>query len=72
MSKKDQTILEIEKQLSEMKPGGKITIVGFGTFSVVRRDARTGRNPQTGQAIQIPAKNTVKFKAGKPLIELVN
>jgi len=47
--------------------GDKATLVGFGTFSVSERSARTGRNPQTGEEIQIPAKKVVKFKAGKEL-----
>ena len=49
------------------KKDGKITLVGFGTFSKSRRKARKGRNPQTGEAIKIKASNTVKFKAGKKL-----
>lgn len=48
-----------------LKKGDKVTLVGFGTFSVSKRSARTGRNPQTGASIKIPAKNVVKFKAGK-------
>lgn len=48
-----------------LKKGNKVTLVGFGTFSVSKRSARTGRNPQTGATIKIPAKNVVKFKAGK-------
>ena len=51
----------------ELKKGGRIGLVGFGTFSVVKRKAREGRNPQTGKAIKIPAKKVVKFKAGKEL-----
>ena len=47
--------------------GDKVSLVGFGTFSVVKRAARTGRNPATGQPIQIPAANVPKFKAGKKL-----
>ena len=50
---------------------GKITLVGFGSFSKVRRKARKGRNPQTGEAIKIKAHNTVKFKAGKKLNDAV-
>jgi DNA-binding protein HU-beta len=46
-------------------------LVGFGTFSVVKRKAREGRNPQTGKAIKIPAKKVVKFKAGKKLADKV-
>ncbi len=55
----------------ELKKTGKMGIVGFGTFSVVKRKARQGRNPQTGKAIKIPAKKVVKFKAGKTLSEKV-
>ncbi len=50
-----------------LKKGDKVTLVGFGTFSVSKRAARTGRNPQTGQEIKIKAKNVVKFKPGKEL-----
>lgn len=49
----------------EMKKGGRITLIGFGTFSVAERKARTGLNPRTKKAIKIPAKKVVKFKAGK-------
>ena len=49
------------------KKDGKVTLVGFGTFSKGRRKARKGRNPQTGAEIKIKASNTVKFKAGKKL-----
>ena len=51
--------------------GNAVTLVGFGTFSVANRPTRTGRNPQTGEAIQIAAKNVVKFKAGKGLKDAV-
>ncbi|MDX1756915.1 MAG: HU family DNA-binding protein [Marinobacter sp.] len=47
--------------------GDDVTLIGFGTFNVRQRDARTGRNPQTGASIQIPASKTVGFKAGKAL-----
>jgi DNA-binding protein HU-beta len=53
------------------KKDGKITLVGFGTFSKVRRKAREGRNPQTGAKIKITARNAVKFKAGKALKDAV-
>ena len=53
------------------KKDGKVTLVGFGTFSKVRRKARKGRNPQTGAPIKIKATNVVKFKAGKKLKESV-
>ena len=49
------------------KKDGKVTLVGFGTFKKVRRKARKGRNPQTGEAIKIKAHNAVTFKAGKKL-----
>lgn len=49
-----------------------VTLVGFGTFSVSRRDARSGRNPQTGETIKISAKNVIKFKPGKKLTDSVN
>lgn len=49
-----------------------IQLIGFGTFSVSERSARTGRNPQTGKEIQIAAKKVAKFKAGKALDEAVN
>ena len=57
---------------SSMKKGDKVTLVGFGTWSVSRREARTGRNPQTGAAIKIAAKNVVKFKPGAELSGKVN
>lgn len=47
--------------------GDKVTLVGFGTFSVSKRSARTGRNPQTGKEIKIAARNVAKFKAGAEL-----
>jgi DNA-binding protein HU-beta len=50
-----------------LKKGDKVTLVGFGTFSVSKRAARMGRNPQTGAAIKIKAKKVAKFKAGKEL-----
>ena len=53
------------------KKDGKVTLVGFGTFSKVRRKARKGRNPQTGAPIKIKATNVVKFKAGKKLKDSV-
>lgn len=55
-----------------LKKNDKVTLIGFGTFSVSERSARTGRNPQTGKEIKIPAKNVVKFKPGKALSESVN
>jgi DNA-binding protein HU-beta len=55
-----------------LKSGDKASFIGFGTFSTVRKEAREGRNPSTGQTIQIAAKTAVKFKAGKGLEEAVN
>ena len=56
------TLAAIQKAL---KKGDSVTLVGFGTFSVSKRKARKGRNPQTGEAIKIPAKKVPVFKAGK-------
>jgi len=53
------------------KKDWKVTLVGFGTFSKIRRKARKGRNPSTGEAIKIKASNAVKFKAGKKLKDAV-
>lgn len=57
---------------SELKKGGDIRLVGFGNFTVSRREASTGRNPQTGAEVQIPARNVPKFSAGKGLKDAVN
>jgi len=56
----------------ELAKGGSVTLPGFGTFSVSERAARTGRNPQTGETIQIAAAKQPKFKAGKGLKDAVN
>ena len=56
---------------SALAKGDRVSLVGFGTFSVARRAARNGRNPATGAAIKIPAANVPKFKAGKKLKEAV-
>ncbi|MBZ0217318.1 MAG: HU family DNA-binding protein [Fimbriimonadaceae bacterium] len=55
-----------------LKSGDDVRIVGFGNFSVTKRAASTGRNPRTGEAIQIKASNVPKFKAGKGLKDAVN
>ncbi len=65
----DSFIANVTKTLK--KKDGKVTLVGFGTFEKVRRKARKGRNPQTGETIKIKASNSVKFKAGKKLKESV-
>jgi len=57
----------IEGVTKTLKGGGKVTLVGFGTFSVSKRAARNGRNPQTGAVIKIKARKVAKFKAGKEL-----
>jgi DNA-binding protein HU-beta len=62
----------LDSSSGALKGGGKVILVGFGTFSVSHRAARTGRNPQTGKEIQIAAKNVVKFKAGSELSGKVN
>jgi DNA-binding protein HU-beta len=56
---------------SALSGGDKITLVGFGTFSVMARSQREGRNPRTGEKITIPASKAVKFKAGKTLSEKI-
>jgi DNA-binding protein HU-beta len=55
---------------SEVKKGGKVVLVGFGTFSLTQRSARKGINPRTKKAINIPAKKAAKFKAGAALSNL--
>ncbi len=55
-----------------LKRGDKVTLTGFGTFSISNRAARMGRNPQTGEAIQVKASKVPKFKAGAGLKEAVN
>jgi len=75
LSKKDteKALKAFTETVSEqLKKGEKIQLVGFGTFEVVKRAARTGKNPQTGKAIKIAACKAPKFKAGKALKETVN
>ena len=55
-----------------LKKGDRVALVGFGTFAVAKRNARKGRNPQTGKEIKIAAKKVVKFKAGAELSGVVN
>lgn len=62
----------MEITASELKKGEKVQLIGFGTFEVSERAARAGRNPQTGEEMMIPASKIPKFKAGKPLKEMVN
>ncbi|WP_372769603.1 nucleoid-associated protein HU-beta [Pseudoalteromonas sp.] len=62
----------IDAVTSALKDGDSVALVGFGTFSVRERAARTGRNPQTGESIEIAAANIPSFKAGKALKDAVN
>ena len=75
LSKKDvEAVLKSFTDVVEKKKkkGGKIQLVGFGTFEVSERAAREGRNPQTGETMMIAASKAPKFKAGKALKDLVN
>jgi nucleoid DNA-binding protein len=66
---KKEAVAAIQKAL---KKGNAVTLVGFGTFDVKKRKARTGRNPQTGKAIKIAAKKVPVFKAGKGLKDILS
>ena len=78
--KRELTKVDTEKALKafidtvteELKNGGKVQLVGFGTFEVAERAERQGRNPKTGETITIPASKSPKFKAGKALKDIVN
>lgn len=75
MSKADATkaVDSVFDTITEsLKGGNEVRLVGFGTFAVTRRQASEGRNPRTGEKIQIPASNQPKFKAGKGLKDAVN
>ena len=75
LSKKDvEAALKafVDVVAEELKKGEKVQLVGFGTFEVSERAAREGRNPQTGETMQIKASKTPKFKAGKALKDMVN
>ncbi len=61
----------VETVSNELKAGGKVALLGFGSFSVAEKSARKGVNPKTKQPIDIPARKTVKFKAGSELSEVV-
>ena len=63
---------EVSLLINETKNGDKIQLVGFGTFEVSERAAREGRNPQTGETMEIKASKTPKFKAGKALKDMMN
>ena len=62
----------MENVSKELAKGKSVQLIGFGTFEVGKRAARTGRNPKTGEEIKIPAAKTVKFKAGKAIKDRVN
>ncbi len=62
----------LDSVTAALKDGEQITLVGFGTFLVRKREARTGRNPRTGEPLQIKASNVPSFKAGKALKDAVN
>ncbi|MBB6681011.1 HU family DNA-binding protein [Aequorivita sp. 609] len=62
----------LENVQNSLKKGNRVSLVGFGSWSVSKRAAREGRNPQTGKTIKIAAKNVVKFKAGSDLQNSVN
>ena len=62
----------VEGVTKELKENGKVTLVGFGTFSAKKREARTGRNPQTGEAVKIAARTVPGFKAGNKLKDALN
>ena len=62
----------ISNIVDSLKSGKEVRLVGFGTFLVSKREARTGRNPRTGETIQIPAKKVPKFRAGKDLKNSIN
>ena len=75
LSKKDaEAALKafIDVVSEELKKGEKVQLVGFGTFEVYERAAREGRNPQTGETMEIKASKTPKFKAGKALKDMMN
>ena len=61
----------VETVSSELKEGGKVALLGFGSFSVAENSARKGVNPKTKQPIEIPARKSVKFKAGAELTEII-
>ncbi|WP_285815316.1 HU family DNA-binding protein [Phocaeicola sartorii] len=61
----------VETVSNELKEGGKVALLGFGSFSVAEKSARKGINPKTKQPIEIPARKSVKFKAGAELTEII-
>ena len=75
LSKKDaeKAVAAVTASIADaLKAGDKVQLVGFGTFEVRKRDARTGKNPRTGETIKIAASKVPAFKAGRALKDLVN
>jgi DNA-binding protein HU-beta len=72
-TKSNQVVDVLTSVIAEtLSKGEKVTLVGFGTFTTTDRNARKGRNPKTGEVIEIPAKRVAKFKAGSELTKNVN
>ena len=72
-SKTNEVVDALVSSITEsLKNGEKVTLVGFGTFATIKKEARKGRNPKTGESIEIPSKTVAKFKAGSELSKSVN
>lgn len=72
-TKSNQAIDALVETISEaLKSGDKVTLVGFGTFKTSQKETRMGRNPKTGESLEIPAKRVAKFKPGTDLSKIVN
>ena len=72
-TKSNQAIDALVETISEaLKSGDKVTLVGFGTFKTSQKETRMGRNPKTGESLEIPAKRVAKFKPGTDLSKSVN
>jgi DNA-binding protein HU-beta len=72
-SKTNEVVDAFVSSITEsLKNGEKVTLVGFGTFATTKKEARKGRNPKTGETIEIPSKTVAKFKAGSELSKSVN
>jgi DNA-binding protein HU-beta len=72
-TKSNEVVDVIVSTITEtLSKGEKVTLVGFGTFTTSKKEARKGRNPKTGETLEIPAKTVAKFKAGSELLKSVN
>lgn len=72
-TKSNEVVDAIVSTITEsLRNGEKVTLVGFGTFTTSKKEARKGRNPKTGETLEIPAKTVAKFKAGSELTKSVN